>query len=58
MIEKPYNSKIIYSGTSLKRTLTVPDILSALERCAPWRGLAYFDKNLEKTLLQDRKPIK
>ena len=33
-----------YSGTSLKRTLTVPNILSALERCPPWRGFAYFDE--------------
>ena len=28
-----------YSGTSLKRTLTGQKVLSALERCPPWRGL-------------------
>ena len=29
----------IYSGTSLKRTLTGQKFLSALERCPLWRGL-------------------
>ena len=28
-----------YSGTSLKRTPTGQKLLSALERCPPWRGL-------------------
>ena len=29
----------LYSGTSLKRTLTGQKLLSAVERCLPWRGL-------------------
>ena len=31
--------EVIYSGTSLKRTLTGQKFLFALERCPPWRGL-------------------
>ena len=53
----------IYSnGTSLKRTLTVSKVLSALERCPPWRGFAYFDKkkveNSVLQILQSREPIR
>ena len=29
----------VYSGTSVKRTLTGQKLLFALERCPPWRGL-------------------
>ena len=30
---------MLYSGTSLKRTLTGQKFLSGLERCPPWKGL-------------------
>ena len=34
-------------------------ILSALERCPPWKGFAHFDKKkVENSVLQSREPIR